>query len=606
MTDSMSQPEAQGTLVAEVRSASHPLIRFARKNPSRLWALTIVCLLLSVGLFVLAGRSGGTRIAIHFEQGHGIKPGDLLRHRGIEVGEVGAVTLSDSLEGVYVVIELEPAASALAREGSRFCIERPRLRLAQVSGLDTVIGAKYLGVLPGPHDAAPRYNFDGDEAPLTVLDSNVVQIAIHFRRGRGLVVGSLLKHRGTSVGEVTAVDLNEDLTGVTVHVRLVESAKRLARAGSQFWIERPDVSLSGVRGLETLVGGHYLAVEPGPMDAEPLAVFVGLEDPKTSLERAAGGLEILLRSPYRYGVESGAPVSFRGLDVGHIVSVSITPDATTVEARAYIKPGYKQLVRDNSKFWSTSGIDVNIGLTGFELNAETLKTIAAGGVAFATPDDPGNLVSSGHGFALSKKAEDQWLKYRARLPVGSTLLPAGTTLPSPFRVTVRWQEKRLSITRNRQREGLALLLDDGRLLAPLAFFPAVEKVIDGSLKFEFAGLEHVASANSISSRGGLATCTIATDLVDQHRLWPTAKIRSGDHPEDCLLVSDSPSNQVPLPAERLASADHGWLVDSSVQLQPLWQGASVVATHDGALLGMLLLDGAIARIEFVHQTQSTR
>ena len=49
---------------------------------------------------------------------------------------------------------------------------------------------------------------------------------------------------------------------------------------------------------------------------------------------------------------------------------------------------FRRLVREKTEFWSTSGIDLQFGLTGFQLDAETLTTIAAGGVAMATPDSP--------------------------------------------------------------------------------------------------------------------------------------------------------------------------------------------------------------------------
>ncbi|MEO8497490.1 MAG: hypothetical protein ABI614_20660, partial [Planctomycetota bacterium] len=74
-------PEAQvhegGNVVAAIR-----------RNSSRLWIVTVLCLIVTVVLFASANRNRGTHIAVRFQQGHGIKPGDVLRHRGIEVGEV--------------------------------------------------------------------------------------------------------------------------------------------------------------------------------------------------------------------------------------------------------------------------------------------------------------------------------------------------------------------------------------------------------------------------------------------------------------------------------------------------------------------------------------
>ena len=570
--------------------------RMFRTHPSRLWLLTVLCLLVTILFFYLAVRSQGTRITVHFAQGHGIKPGDLLRHRGIEVGEVVAVNLSDDLGGVAISLELDRAASRLAREGSRFWIERPRLSLARVSGLETLVGAKYLGVLPGPPDTPPRFTFDGAESPLTLLDPNVVEIEVRFRRGHGLAVGSPLKHRGIDVGEVTAVELRDDLAAVTVRVRLVETAQRLARAGSQFWVERPDVSLTGVRSLETLVGGHYLAVEPGPLDAPSLALFDGLEDPPSILEQSEGGLEIVLASARRLGVEAGAPISFRGLSVGHVISVALSPDATKVEARAYIRPGYKQLVRDNSKFWSTSGIDLNIGLSGVKLNADTLKTIAAGGVAFATPNAPGERVRAGHAFTLAKKADDDWLEYDPRLPVGAPLLPDDAVLPHPLRVTLRWRQTTLRIPRNRDRDAWALLLDNGELVAPSELLSASVKAIPDSTRIEFEGGEHPFGRDSVSYHGRLAFFPVGTSAAEPSKIWPLDKIRVADKPEDCLIVPGPQEPHLYLQAARITQVESSWQVDPSFTIKPESQGASVVAAADGCLLGLIVFKKGQARI----------
>ena len=143
MENNQSQPEEFPAATISDRS---PASQTLRSNASRLWILTAVCLIIAIVLFASANRRRGTEITVRFDQGHGIKAGDMLRHRGIEVGEVAVVKLDPDLGKINVQILLEPAAAGLAREGSRFWIERPRLSLARVSGLETVVGAKYLGV----------------------------------------------------------------------------------------------------------------------------------------------------------------------------------------------------------------------------------------------------------------------------------------------------------------------------------------------------------------------------------------------------------------------------------------------------------------------------
>ena len=126
-----------------------------------MWLLTLVSVCLAIGLFWAASRSRGISILVRFADGHGIRPGDRLRYRGIEVGEVTKVGLDKALGGVNVVVDMDRAAKGLACEGSQFWIERPVVKLTEVRGLETLIGGAYLAVLPGPPDGKRVRSFRG-------------------------------------------------------------------------------------------------------------------------------------------------------------------------------------------------------------------------------------------------------------------------------------------------------------------------------------------------------------------------------------------------------------------------------------------------------------
>jgi paraquat-inducible protein B len=103
-------------------------------------------------------------------------------------------------------------------------------------------------------------------------------IDIQFNNGGGLQANqTVVKYHGVRIGEVRSVQLSSDATHVEVKVRLGASAKNLARAGSQFWIVRPEVGAGGLHGLETIVSGPYIQVQPGYGSQQ--GKFIGVEDP---------------------------------------------------------------------------------------------------------------------------------------------------------------------------------------------------------------------------------------------------------------------------------------------------------------------------------------
>ena len=337
-----SPPTAAGTLGSFPTAVVVPAT--GSRLATRLWWLVLLSLIVAAVLVASSMKSRGPVIVIQFTEGHGLKPGDVLRYRGIAVGEVSEVLLKPDLNGVVVKVQLELKAAHVARKGSQFWIERPRVSMARVSGLETVLGAKFVSVLPGPVDGPNIAEFVGSETAPTMSEPEFVEVMIRFHEGHGLQIGDPVRHRGIAVGEVTAVDLNHDLTAVSVRVRLSGESHHLAREGTQFWVERPRLSMVEVRGLDTLVGGRYVAVMPGPSEAPLRQEFDGLEIAPVA-ELPSGALEVVLYAPQRWGIDAGVPVTYRGLKVGQVLSVGLSSDGTSIEARAFIESRYRLLQR---------------------------------------------------------------------------------------------------------------------------------------------------------------------------------------------------------------------------------------------------------------------
>lgn len=590
----MSTPSPTPPSLATFPTAVVVPTRTARST-TRLWWVTLVAVVGAIVLVTMSLKSHGPTITIRFAEGHGLKTGDVLRFRGIAIGEVSEVVLTPDLGRVAVKVQLEPKAAHVARRGSQFWIERPRVSLSRVSGLETVVGAKFLNVIPGSSDGPVMTEFEGIESPPTLSEPESIEITIRFREGHGLQVGDPLRHRGIAVGEVTSVDLNHELSAVAVRVRLVGEAHHLAREGTQFWVERPHVSVAEVRGLDTLVGGRYLAVSPGPDDAKPRTKFEGLDLAPVG-EVPVGALEIVLHAPQRWGVDRGVPVTYRGLRVGQVLSVGLSSDGTSLEARAFVESRFRSLVRQNSVFWSVSGVDVSVGFSGLQFTADTLTSIAQGGVAFATPAEPGPAANTGQRFLYAKSPQEEWLTWQPRIAATDSALPNNAQLPVPQRAVARWEERSFGFRRDRERAGWLLLLSNGQLLGPADVLLPTESAI-GPILLEIAGQELVLVADRVKRLGSLAIFRPANFKTDGVIAWKLASIRNeATDPEDCLAVTDSQSQPVPIAASSLQARNSVWEVRSATGLNAAHHGAVVISIKDGCLIGQLLLDRGKASI----------
>lgn len=560
-----------------------------RRWRTRLWWLTAICVVVAIAVTASSLGAKGEKIIIRFREGYGIKPGDTLRYRGIDVGSVSEVHLVSDLQGIEVTIDLAAEHKSIAVEGSQFWIERPRVRLGQVSGLETVLGAKFVGMIPGDLGGPPKHDFVGLENPLATSEQDSIDVRIRFPAGEGLATGDAVRYRGIDVGEVTYVELDKELSSVWVGVRLVGSAQQLARRGTQFWIERPRLEISEVRGLDTLIGGRYLALEPARGATAPADEFIGLAE-APPLSRRQGSLELELEAHNRLGLVRGAPIAYRGLEVGRVADVALASDGASVAIQAIIEPEYSDLVRKNTVWWSTGGVRLDAGLTGVNLTVDSFTSWLRGGISFATPDPPGDKVATGYRFGLAEKPDPDWLKWQPRIATGTSNATGEERVPLPraVRVAASWQSSFLGFPRRQSAQAWCLPLDNARACLPYSLIKAAQAA-KGEVHLEIAGSSMALNPEKIVDAGGLANVPLPLEIKLPR--WPVAKIakQPWSGKTDMLVINPELSEPMPLDASRGSGSAEGRIeINAAVPIYKSLEGSAVIEAGSGQLLGLLI------------------
>jgi paraquat-inducible protein B len=88
--------------------------------------------------------------------------------------------------------------------------------------------------------------------------------------------------------------------------------------------------------------------------------------------------------------------------VGRVVGYSLSADGRALDVQVFIESPYEKLVTRDTRFWHASGIDLSLNASGVTLNTQSLVSVFAGAIAFATPPDssPGTPAESGQAFKL--------------------------------------------------------------------------------------------------------------------------------------------------------------------------------------------------------------
>ncbi|WP_228254916.1 PqiB family protein [Aquirhabdus parva] len=210
-------------------------------------------------------------------------------------------------------------------------------------------------------------------------------IDVTFRTADGLTAGkTTVRFKQVNIGLVRNIALAKDRSHVIVAIELKKEASSFAAKDTRFWVVTPRVGASGISGIDTLLSGAYIGVDGGKSDILK-EHFTGLESPPV-IAADVPGKSFLLQSNDLGSLDAGSPIYYRRIKVGQVSGYNLAGDGKSVEVQVFIQSPYDKYVTKDTRFWHASGIDVSLNASGFQLNTQSLASIAAGGVAFGFPE----------------------------------------------------------------------------------------------------------------------------------------------------------------------------------------------------------------------------
>lgn len=220
---------------------------------------------------------------------------------------------------------------------------------------------------------------------LQELNDKGLEIEIEFQTATGLEAGKTqIKIRDVVIGRVDSIELKDDSSGVLVTALLDKKAEKFLRTDTRFWVVSPRVSLEGISGLQTLLSGSYIDMAPG-LDVQTSRHFTALNDPPVT-PIGTPGLRVFLNSEKSFTAKVGDQVIYRGLAVGRIETVEYDLEKRLAKYSAFIEAPFDKLVTSNTRFWNTSGIELELGADGVGVSTPNLESLIAGGITFDEPE----------------------------------------------------------------------------------------------------------------------------------------------------------------------------------------------------------------------------
>ncbi|MEO3880081.1 intermembrane transport protein PqiB [Rheinheimera fenheensis] len=217
----------------------------------------------------------------------------------------------------------------------------------------------------------------------------------------GIIAGKTqIKSRSVDVGQVVSVELSDDLKQVIIKARMKPAVTPLLNADSQFWVVKPQIGRGGITGLNTLLSGVYIELQPGESTAQQLQHQL-LDAPPVA-PADAPGIRVSLTTANSGGLAVGDPVLYRGYEVGTVEHSEFELASRRTRYQLYIREPFDVLVTENVRFWLSSGFSFDLSAEGLQVDVGSATTLLSGGVSFDLMQGwpPGAAVSDGTEFQL--------------------------------------------------------------------------------------------------------------------------------------------------------------------------------------------------------------
>lgn len=211
-----------------------------------------------------------------------------------------------------------------------------------------------------------------------------ISIELFLKSAAGITAGKTkVMFRGIPVGMVEKISPDLEQTRIRATIKLDAQVENLLVEDTIFWVVRPQLSASSIRGLETILSGSYINVQPGRSDHPRRQFIAAKEQPPPPADTP--GLHLVLTAAELGSLQAGSGIYYKNIQIGTVEQTRLIPEEDKVQLKVLIEPHYAQLVRQGSRFCNASGVQMKGSLSSVSLKIASLAALLRGGIELFTP-----------------------------------------------------------------------------------------------------------------------------------------------------------------------------------------------------------------------------
>ncbi|WP_404343230.1 intermembrane transport protein PqiB [Pseudoalteromonas mariniglutinosa] len=308
--------------------------RVIKSSPiSAIWLIPIIALFVGAWMLYQYQANKGATIYISMPHAEGIIAGKTeIKVRSVKIGQVDHVRLSDQQDSVIARAQIDKHYDDLLSEDAKIWVVKPRIDDTGISGMSTLLSGVYLEFSPGDSEQRAAH-FTLQEEP-ALIGSHVrgTRYTLLSYNAEVMDVSTGIYFKDYKIGQIETVSFDWQNQAMKYGVFIEEPYQNLITLNSIFWVSSGiEVDLSA-DGINVSTGSLSKILKGG--------ISVGLPEQESPADLASDGHSFSLSNSYKAaleerfydfdyyliefeqsirGLNSGAPVEYRGMRVGTVV-----------------------------------------------------------------------------------------------------------------------------------------------------------------------------------------------------------------------------------------------------------------------------------------------
>lgn len=342
---------------------------------------------------------GGVHFSLTATDNDGVNEGTSIIYRGIAIGEIEKVSLTDT--GVQFSARVEHQYQGLITSDSQFWLSGADLSLKGIKNLSRLVTGSVINVLPGTQASDKAMQFElASEAP-DLLTQAKLKLTIVANTHTGVSNGAQVRYKQLPIGQITSINLSKDFSTVEYQIEILPEFKNLLTKGSFFIPESAlavDASLAGIkvktRDVTTMLEG---AISLIPSNSATLIAPNSTLPLHESIESAQvlyaqqQMTHFTLTSIDGADLTEGSPIYYKKMQIGSVNKINWFAKTDKFNIDISIDNKFVALVKANTVFWRNDAVAINASLAGVDINVAPLKGAINGSIALGHIDETANL-----------------------------------------------------------------------------------------------------------------------------------------------------------------------------------------------------------------------